>query len=81
MNTSELKQNVKEKGSYFFDRLSMKCFGDTMQNYAVCTATVNTHTRENVLVWELYRKNPVKYGLQSSCYFDKETFKRVHVKL
>lgn len=81
MTASELKSNVEQTGSPFFDRASMSFFGDTMRNYGVCSSSVNTHTRDNILVWELYRKHSVKNGLHSSTYFDKETFKRIHARV
>lgn len=91
MTPSELKYHVENAGheSHYFARRSMKFSGDTMRNYGVRSATVHTaydaqgnytgnHT-EGVPVecWELYRKRPVKHGLQSSAYFAKETFMRV----
>ena len=33
MTPSELKNNVEKTGSYFFDRLNMRFFCDTMANY------------------------------------------------
>lgn len=90
MNASQLKSFIESAGheQYFFDRQSMRFFGDTMKNYGVRSATIRTHYDENgnyvgkdgveVEVWELYRKRPVKHGLQSSAYFDKKTFARVH---
>ena len=36
MTPSELKYNVEETGSHYFERSSMKFFGDTMRNYGVC---------------------------------------------
>jgi hypothetical protein len=81
MNASELKYNVETKTtSNFFSRSSMKFFGDTMRNYGVCSAEVKTWDGEKVKVWELYRKHPVKHGLDSSAYFNKSTFERVHPK-
>lgn len=80
MTASELKSKVEQTGSNFFDRSSMKFFGDTMANYGVCSAVVDTHTETGVECFELYRKKPVKCGLQKSAYFHKETFKRVHAK-
>lgn len=69
MTPSELKfqheQNFPE--SHFFNRDTMKFFGDSMKNYGV-------HKLEgNVL--ELYRKNPVKNGLQKSVFFCGKEFK------
>ncbi len=91
MNSSELKYNVETKTtSNFFSRDSMKFFGDTMRNYGVCSATIQTNYDENdnwvdngvmVEVWELYRKHAVKHGLKSSAYFSKKTFERVHPKI
>lgn len=57
--------------SHFFDRDTMRHFGDTMQNYGVRDA--GSH-------WELYRKRPVKDGATSSAYFDKETFRKTTVR-
>jgi hypothetical protein len=69
MTPSELKARVEQgQDRYFFTRDTMKFFGDTMRNYSV---------RDLGNVWELYRKRPVKHGLQSSAYFDKQTFQRV----
>jgi hypothetical protein len=82
MTPSELKYLVENSGRapYFFDRKSMGFFGDTMRNYGVCSATVETHDGERVEVWELYRRRPVKFGLKDSAYFNKATFERVHPK-
>jgi len=87
MNPSELKYQVEQTGSNFFDRASMKFFGDTMKNYGVRKAEIITsydkddNYVENGLpltVWELYRRHPVKHGLTKSAYFDMVTFKRVY---
>lgn len=89
MNASELKYQVSQAGSNFFDHASMKFFGDTMKNYGVRKSTITTNYDENdnyvengvtVEVWELYRKHPVKHGLTKSAYFDMKTFKRVFQK-
>jgi hypothetical protein len=81
MTPSELKSKVAATGSNYFDRNAMKFFGDTMSNYGCRTAKIRCFgsdfkitTRE---VWELYRKRPVKNGLQSSVYFEKETYLKV----
>jgi len=72
MTPSELKQKVEEAGHgpYFFSRHTMSFFGDTMRNYGV---------RDAGKYWELSRKRPVKNGLKEPAYFDKITFKQVHV--
>ena len=79
MTKSELRAAVKATGSHFFDRGTMKFFGDTMANYAVSSkpVEVETHTRGKVLCWELRRKRPVKYGLTDSAYFEVGTFAKV----
>ena len=90
MTPSELKAEVQAAGheSHFFDRSSMRFFGDTMRNYGVRSAVVRSHYDADgnytsaegveIEVWELYRKRPVKHGMRDSAYFDKQTFKRVH---
>ena len=80
MTASELKMNVEATGSNFFDRDSMKFFGDTMKNYGVCSGKVETYTQGEVDVWVLYRKNTVKHGNDKSAYFRKDNFERVHAK-
>lgn len=74
MTPSRLKQEIQKAGteSYFFTRESMKFFGDTMKNYGCRSATVG-----GVECWELWRKRPVKNGIQSSTYFCKKTLKRI----
>lgn len=90
MTPSELKYQVECNGSdsYFFDRKSMKFFGDTMANYGVRSAVVRTNYDEagnwsssegvEVEVWELYRKRAVKCGNKASAFFRKTNFERVH---
>ena len=68
MTPSELKYNVEKTGSCFFERSSMRFFGDTMRNYGV---------RDVGDCWELYRKHAVNGGLKNSSFFDKATFGRV----
>lgn len=81
MTPSELKFEVERAGhdSHFFTRATMKFFGDTMRNYGVRTkpVMVDTWTQGVVECWELYRKRPVKYGLQGSAYFSTATFARI----
>ena len=79
MTKTELKYAVIATGSHFFDRASMRFFGDTIANYSLCartesiTTTGGTHTCHM-----LTRKRPVKNGLQSPAFFDTTTFERVH---
>lgn len=59
-------------GGHFFKRETMRFFGDTMKNYGLRSYDEST--------WELYRKRPVKHGLKSSAFFDKDTFNQVFGK-
>ena len=66
---SQLKafvENGKYYGyeSFYFTRDSMKFFGDTMANYGI-----RHHNDENGHYIELYRKKPVKHGLNGSSYW------------
>ena len=74
MTQSELKANVlaHDHDSHFFDRKTMQFFGDTMRNYGVRRAE-----SEGVAVWELYRKRPVKHGLESPAFFRATDFQQV----
>lgn len=83
MTPSQLKYNVEQTGSCFFDRSSMKFFGDKMSNYGVRSKPVKVidSLDNEYSAWELYRKQPVKHGLASSAYFDVKTFKRVYPKI
>lgn len=71
MNVSELKYKHEANfpDSLFFSKKAMQFFGDKMKNYGVRSFDGKT--------WELWRKNPVKYGETKSAYFDKVTFARV----
>lgn len=84
MTPSQLKYQVEKSGNcqYFFDRESMKFFGDTMSNYGVRSKPVELIDclGNKYQAWELYRKRAVKHGLNISTFFDIETFKRVHPK-
>lgn len=78
MTPSELKANIlKHKpDSHFFDRKSIQFFGDTMRNYGARRAEI-----EGVAVWELYRKRPVKHGLQKSAFFRTTDFQQVFERM
>lgn len=78
MSPSELKYQVEQAGHepHFFARSTMKFFGDTMRNYGVRQATINK-AGQAIECWELYRKQAVKHGLNTSAYFNKKTLERV----
>ncbi|MDE2021000.1 MAG: hypothetical protein KGJ13_11740 [Patescibacteria group bacterium] len=91
MTASELKYQVEQAGHepHFFDRATMRFFGDRMSNYGVRPAQIvsnyNAHgdyvpEGATMDVWELYRKQAVRHNLQGSAYFDRATFRRVFPK-
>jgi hypothetical protein len=75
MTKSGLRYHVENTGSHFFDRTSMRFFGDTMANYYVPKKPVQVG---GVNCWALQRVHPVKGGLSGTTYFDCKTFNRVH---
>ena len=88
MTPSQLKYEVEAAGHerHFFDRKTMKFFCDTMKNYGVRERLIQcdydragnyVEGGTTIKVWELYRKHPVKHGLQKSAFFDAGTFERV----
>ena len=92
MTPSQLKAAVEAAGheSHFFDRSTMKFFGDTMRNYGVRSTTITCNYNQQgqyveggvqVEVWELYRKRAVKHGLKQSAYFGKASFKQVYARI
>ena len=83
MTPSTLKHEIeiRDTDSYFFDRKTMRFFGDTMANYGVRSATIETHSDpEPIEVRELHRKRATKHGLKNSAYFRKDTFERTYPK-
>ena len=80
MNKTELKNNVESNGSHFFERSSMRFFGDTMANYYTPKNPVQVKCNDGNFVqcWELQRRKPVKHGLCESAYFSCVDFSRVH---
>lgn len=74
---SDLRAFVEASGKspFFFDRQTMRVWGDTMANYGVRKTTIETYDGP-LQVWELFRHRPVKNGLQSSAYFCCDTFAR-----
>ena len=79
IDKTQLKELVTGTGSNFFDRSSMKFFGDTMANYSVPSKAVEvtTATGETVICWALERKRAVKHGLGKTNYFAVSDYRRV----
>lgn len=73
---SDLKYEVESAGTapHFFDRKTMSFFGDTMRNFGLRKVELPDYGP----CFELYRRRPVKHGLQKSAYFSAVTFRRVH---
>jgi hypothetical protein len=79
----DLKHAVEESGndSHFFTRSTMKFFGDRMANYGLRQPVeVETLSGEKVMAYALYRRRPVKHGLQGTAWFHAETFARVYIR-
>jgi len=55
--------------SHFFDRATMRFWGDTMANFGC---------RDAGDAWELYRKRPITDGIAHSHFFDKKTLREVY---
>jgi len=74
MNASKLKANYQANNpnGHFFDRATLRFFGDTMKNYGVVKTTFN-----GVPAFELFRRRPVKHGRTASAYFTADTFKLI----
>jgi len=58
---------------HFFDKDTMRFFGDTMSNFKVRDAgkvkTMTGNGIEEAEAWELLRRRPVKGGLHGHCAF------------
>ena len=75
---SDLRQFVEQTETHFFDRATMRFFGDTMRNYGLRQPQpVTLYDGSTVLAYELFRRRPVKHGLRASAWFNAETFARV----
>jgi hypothetical protein len=72
MTVYELKYKISDEYPFYFSKETMKFFGDTFRNYGVRRVKLCGHD-----CYELYRKKPVLNGLQTSAFFDLNTFKRV----
>lgn len=79
MTPGELKYQYQlhNPDGHFFDRKTMAFFGDTMRNFRVRAACIETMDGSRD-VWELYRAKPVKRDLAKPHYFCKSTYKIVY---
>ena len=86
---SDLRDFIEESGreSHFFDRTTMRFFGDTMKNYGVCKVTIRVaydsagnyvEGGQEIEAWELFRRRPVKHGVSKSAYFRADTFAQTY---
>ena len=80
MTVADLKEKVEALRSSFFSRSNMRFSGDTMGNYGVRPKPVSLtcFSGDVALVWELYRRRPVKHGLQAPAFFCTNTFQQRH---
>ena len=80
MTVADLKAKVDELNSPFFSRNNMRFSGDTIGNYGVRPKPIYIIRSSGAVcsVWELYRRRPVKHGLQAPAYFCTETFQQRH---
>jgi hypothetical protein len=76
----DLKRAVDETGNNYFKRSGMKFFGDTMKNYGLRTVEFKDNRGQPRKAYELYRRKPVHRGIETSVYFDMDSFKRVFPK-
>ena len=77
---SDLKHyvNKADHEPFFFDRGTMRFFGDTMRNYGIRQpCEIETHGGERIRAFELFRRRSVRHGLKDSAFFCAETFRRV----
>jgi len=83
MTIHELKYNyeLNNPEGFFFSRKTMKFFGDRLSNFGVRKAVIKATTTkgiEDLEVYDLIRKRPVKHGLYGHCvYLRRDNFKVV----
>ena len=82
LTASDLKFHYEQaQGGHFFDRGSMKFFGDTMSNFGVRAQTefVQTYSQEEPIeCYVLYRRKKTSKGMYKSAYFACSDFKLIH---
>ena len=77
MTASSLKSlhEYHNPQSKYFDKETMRFFGDTMKNFSVLDGGVVN----GIPVWELHRRRPVNGGLHGFVrYFRKDNGKPIH---
>jgi hypothetical protein len=76
---SDLRAHIEgaNPDTHYFDRKTMRFFGDSMRNFGARRCRVRTYSGDTVDAWELFRCRPVKHGLKSSSYWDAETYRQV----
>lgn len=87
---SQLKSFVEDTGSHFFDRSTMKFFGDTMRNFGLTKEVITVNYDENgnfveagiqVEAFALFRRKPTaKDSALRTWYFHPVTFKQLHAR-
>lgn len=86
---SDLRDFIESTGrdSHFFDRKTMRFFGDTMKNYGVSKVTIRVsydkdgnyiEEGEQIEAWELFRRRAVKHGLHDSRFFRADNFHQAY---
>lgn len=81
LTASELKYRVTQTrhDSHFFDRATLKFFGDTMRNFAVDEAApVTLRDGSQCMAYRRRRIHAVKMGNRDCFYFCADTFKQLH---
>lgn len=80
MDKATLRYLVTQTGSNYFDRESMKFFGDTMANMACNSQPIEISNTlgEKKMVYGIWRKVPTPMLRYKTDYFDAVTFERVH---
>jgi|WetSurMetagenome_2_1015567.scaffolds.fasta_scaffold159845_1 hypothetical protein len=87
MTPSELRYRVQQTGSSFFDRNTLRFFGDTMSNFGCSSkayAVTDRHgsKRQVFAIWRKHKPNsPLRNDPDWSkpYYFDAQTFARVYL--
>jgi len=82
MTVLELKSKYQKNNpdGHFFDKDTMKHWGDTMNNFGIMKNPIQINTlKGKKAVWVLYRKTVKDCFQQKMFYFDAETFNIVFI--